>query len=301
MAAHLDPVAWKKKKKIIIIVSVVVGALLIFGITGWLLMQNKIRPALRYAKAEKALESGDTAEAIEIFASLWGYRDANDRAAALAFGMQEDKSIEPMLKAAKPGDYIQFGRFEQDNDLKNGPEPIVWFVLAEKDGRLLLWSSYVLENSAYNTVQRDTTWADCTLRKHMNEAFFNEAFSDSEKLLVPKTKYENANNTASNKKGGDDTEDHVSILSFEEILEYGAYNPNLEGLWAYPTAYAIAQGVEYHENYGTCKWWIRTPGIEQSQAVYCDMVGQPLYTSPVTRNGIGVRPLIWVLVGDRGE
>ncbi len=99
--------------------------------------------------------------------------------------------------------------------------------------------------------------------------------------------------------GGKDTEDYVTILSFDELLEYGLDNPGLETIAAYPSAYAIAQGVEQHDWYGTCKWWMRTPGIDQTNAVYCDMVGQPLYTAPVNRSGNGVRPLIWVLIGSR--
>lgn len=301
MAAHLDPAAWEKKKKIIIIVSVSVTVALILLLTGWLLLRDKIRPARDYARAEKLLEKGSIAEAIEIFESLWDYRDANDRAAALAFGQQEDKTIEQTLKSAKPGDYITFGRYEQDNVTENGPEPIVWFVLAEKDGRLLLWSKDALDHAQYNSGQRDVTWKECSLRTFLNDDFYNTAFTDSEKLLIPNAKTRNGGNSASITKGGDDTMDHVVIMSFDELLEYGVQNLHLEWIGTYPTEYAKAQGVESHAEYGTCKWWIRTPGMEQSHAVYCDMIGQPLYSAPVSRKGIGVRPMIWVLVGDRGE
>ena len=299
MATHLDPVAWKKKKKIIITVSVIVGALLIIGLTSWLLLRNWLKPTIRYAKAEKALSAGNTEEAIEIFKSLGTYRDANDRAAELAFSAQKDDALERMLKSAKVGDIVTFGSYEQDNDLKNGAEPIRWLVLAERDGRLLLWSVDVLDHAQYSSDLKNTTWENCTLRTWLNDTFYQSAFTGEERLLIPITEWKNTDNSASGATGGKDTEDRVSILSFDELLEYGIDNPGIETIAAYPSAYAVAQGVERHDWYGTCKWWMRTPGIDQTNAVYCDMVGQPLYTAPVNRYGNGVRPLVWVVIGNR--
>ena len=299
MATHLDPVAWKKKKKIIITVSVIVGALLIIGLTSWLLLRNWLKPTIRYAKAEKALSAGNTEEAIEIFKSLGTYRDANDRAAELAFSAQKDDALERMLKSAKVGDIVTFGRYEQDNNLQNGPEPIRWLVLAERDGRLLLWSVDVLDHAQYSSDLKNTTWENCTLRTWLNDTFYQSAFTGEERLLIPITEWKNTDNSASGATGGKDTEDRVSILSFDELLEYGIDNPGIETIAAYPSAYAVAQGVERHDWYGTCKWWMRTPGIDQTNAVYCDMVGQPLYTAPVNRYGNGVRPLVWVVIGNR--
>ena len=44
---------------------------------------------------------------------------------------------------------------------------------------------------------------------------------------------------------------------------------------------------------------MRTPGLDQTNAAYCDMVGQPFYTCAVNKEGLGVRPMIWVLVGSK--
>ena len=36
------------------------------------------------------------------------------------------------------GDTVVFGRYEQDNNMENGPEPIEWIVLNVDDGKALL-------------------------------------------------------------------------------------------------------------------------------------------------------------------
>ncbi|MBQ6234622.1 MAG: hypothetical protein IJK54_01770 [Clostridia bacterium] len=302
MASHVDPVAWAKKVKIRRIVLIILAALLLAGGITVYLLRDRIIPALRYARAEIALNNGNIAEAIELFQKDWTYRDANDRAAELAFAEQTDPTLRETLKSAKPGDVVYFGSYEQDNAPMNGKEPIEWFVMVEKDDRLLLWSNYALDAAKYNnTANVETTWETCSLRTWLNDTFLHTAFTEQEQLLIPKMSYVNNGNEASLTKGGDDTEDYVVIMSFDELLEYGLRNPHLEWIGTYPTVYAAAQGVESHSDYGTCKWWIRTPGLDQTQVVYCDMVGQPLYSAPATRNGIGVRPMIWVVVGDRGE
>lgn len=301
MASHVDPVAWKKKVRIRRIVLIVLAALLLTGGVTVYLLRDKIVPAIRYTRAENLLQRGETAQAVELFKKIWKYRDADQRAAEIAFAELNDDALRTALKTAEPGDIITFGSYEQDNNPDNGPEPIGWFVMAEKDDRLLLWSLYVLDAGLYNDKYDMTTWENCSLRVWLNDTFLNTAFTESERLLIPKMNYVNSGNSASLTKGGGNTDDYVVIMSFDELLEFGVFNPHLEWIGTYPTEYAKAQGVEAHSDYGTCKWWIRTPGAEQTQAVYCDMVGQPLYPAPVTREGIGIRPMIWVITGDRGE
>lgn len=297
--AHLDPVAWKKKVRIRRIVLITLAVLLVAaGVTVYLL-RDKIVPAIRYGIAERAEDRGEITEAIDRFARLGTYRDANARAAKLAFGLQRDASVKTALTGVNVGDTVEFGRYEQDNDLGNGQEPIRWFVLAKEDGRLLLWSEYVLAAQPYHKDGGEITWADCSLREWLNGTFYREAFTEQEQALVAETHHENEGNPASySTTGGAATDDRVYIISFNEILQYGMHNPYIEGLWAEPTDYAVATGADKHDWYGTAMWWIRIPGHEQNCATYCDMVGQPIYSSMVYKTSIGVRPIIWVYDGD---
>lgn len=65
----------------------------------------------------------------------------------------------------KVGDIVQFGRYEQDNDLENGPEPIEWRVLEIKDQAALLLSRSILDLKNYHYRDAATSWMNCTLRK----------------------------------------------------------------------------------------------------------------------------------------
>ena len=66
----------------------------------------------------------------------------------------------------------------------------------------------VLENAPYNDEQCNTTWEDCSLRTFLNGPFCDSAFTEAERLLIPKTKMKNKGNSASMTKGGNDTEDY---------------------------------------------------------------------------------------------
>lgn len=299
MATHLDLVAWKRKVRIRTIVLIVAAVLLIGGAVTLYLLRGRIIPAMRYAQAESAEASGDTQMAIDTFALLGTYRDANARAAALAFGLQDDGTLENEFRSAAIGDVVTFGSYEQDNSTAE-PEPIRWFVLAKENDRLLLWSESALDCKRYHTSVGDVTWADCSLRAWLNGEFSETAFTPQERALIAKTKLENPDNGASFMKGGKDTEDSVFIISFNELLQYGVENPHLEGIWAMPTKYAIANGLEAHKEYGTCMWWLRTPGISQDSVSYCDMNGMPLYSAVASKRALGVRPLVWVFAGSEG-
>jgi hypothetical protein len=105
-----------------------------------------------------------------------------------------EKNNTPVQISADPssykvGDEIEFGKFEQDNEPDTGTEPIVW-VVAEKDGtKLTLISKYCLTSMSYNTVQAEVTWADCSLRKWLNEDFINASFSEPEKKILMNVKH----------------------------------------------------------------------------------------------------------------
>ena len=70
---------------------------------------------------------------------------------------------------------------------------------------------------------------------------------------------------------------------------------------AYPTPYAISHGLDLHEDWKTCCWWFRTPGVDQSCAAFCAMNGNPLYSGTVNSKRYGVRPALWVVAPGRSQ
>ena len=298
---HLDPEAWARKVRIRRIVLISLASVLLTALAAFLLIRDVILPAKRYSRAEEALEQGNVAEAIDRFSAMRGYKDAWERAEELVTSSQVDEDALRTIQSAKLGEIVSFGQWEQDGNTKNGSEPIEWIVLADDDGRVLLWSNQILDMKPFHEPGGAITWAESTLRAWLNDTFYQDAFTPEERLLVSMTELQNVDNSASGADGGEDTEDHVFLLSFNELLAFGLYNPFLEDISATATPYAISRGVERHQEWGTSPWWTRSPGINQSSVTFCDMAGVPIQSSTTERTGFGVRPVIWVFAPGRTQ
>ena len=129
---------------------------------------NECRTVIKYNDAVALMDAGNIVEAYEALIALDDYKDSKEKAKSLAYLYS--------LKTAEVGDFIAFGKYEQDNDTTNGKEDIVWTVLEIKDGKALIMSAYCLDNKQYNTSKAYVTWETCTLRKWLNNDFINAAF-----------------------------------------------------------------------------------------------------------------------------
>ena len=76
-------------------------------------------------------------------------------------------------------DTIKCGKYEQDNNLENGPEPIEWIDLDydDQENKSLLLSKYGLDASQYHADGGEITWEGCSLRNWLNWDFLNDAFT----------------------------------------------------------------------------------------------------------------------------
>ena len=218
------------------------------------------------------------------------------------YGIPE-KKIEPLFPDAKVGDYVTFGTYEQDNDLTNGAEPIEWQYIADKDGHKLLLAEYALDCRAYHDIDESITWENCTLRKWLNNDFYNTAFSAEDKEKIVTAYNENPDSTElyksyglwasipgwSGGQGGKATADNVFLLSWTEARDYFDGKLDDDSIWGEwtehsdyendgdfnqkllctPTAYAKAKGVVIREwgddsVRGCCCWWLRSPGVREN-------------------------------------
>ena len=68
----------------------------------------------------------------------------------------------------KAGDLLTFGSYEQDDNQRDGREPIVWRVLVVEGDKALLISDICLVAKPYNTKWEAFTWESCTLRAWLN-------------------------------------------------------------------------------------------------------------------------------------
>ena len=190
------------------------------------------------------------------------------------------------------------GRYPQTAD--GDVQPIEWLVLRRMDKKALLVSKYVLdarqfEENAANPSR--CTWPNASLRMWLNTDFLNKAFTPRERAAIEKTLVVTPKSQRWDSPSVKDSIDAVFLLSTEEA------NTLLtsEARRCSPTPYAKAKGCMTWEEFLADKnnpsfsiWWLRSSGCYLNAAV-CSSKG---IVSPigyiVYRNGLGVRPAMWV-------
>ncbi|MCR5662437.1 MAG: DUF6273 domain-containing protein [bacterium] len=176
---------------------------------------------------------------------------------------------------------MTFGRFEQDNNASNGPEPIEWYVAANVDNKdgiyLLLYSKYCLDCRPYQNKKPFTDWKNCSLRKWLNNDFYNKAFSKQEREKIQTVeirpdwnKFFNDNIAEVGKDSffktlspremkGPVSLDKVFIFASPELryldLDKGSYKTGKSIYKEVPTPYAVSRGAYLRGD--TCWDWSR--------------------------------------------
>ncbi|MBR6089587.1 MAG: hypothetical protein IKP86_06615 [Anaerolineaceae bacterium] len=202
----------------------------------------------------------------------------------------------------KVGDIITLGHYEQDNDLKNGTEPIEWEVLAVEDGRALVISRFALDVKPYNEINTtDITWETCTLRNWLNTYFYNTAFNGDETSRILTVTNENPGNLIWGTEDEKPTTDRIFSLNYLEVEKY----IDVRGGDCLPTAYAKANGAKEFEEDGklSTRWWSRSreKNWNQDRTANAVIVGYQGYgvhgrCTFVTfiDNTAAVRPAFWM-------
>lgn len=183
-----------------------------------------------------------------------------------------------------PLNAVYFGSYEQDNKSENGPEPIEWYVLEEKDGKALLVSKKIIDNKKFNEEASETTWETSSIRKWLNGEFAASAFTREEQNIILTSAIPNMQALKSGewqKTEAADTEDKVFLLSYNEYMKYlqldEEMNPEV-------TKYANSRGNCYNI-------WLRSPGKNRKETqFYC--LGKT-DSNPVTDSN-AVRPAVWI-------
>ncbi|MBQ5968730.1 MAG: hypothetical protein IJL52_01270 [Clostridia bacterium] len=196
------------------------------------------------------------------------------------------------------GDYITFGRYEQDNDTSNGPEPIEWLVLDRDGDKALVISRYGLDCQKYYPEKYDVTWETCTLRTWLNNDFYNNAFSTAEQSKIQMTTVKNDDNPDHGTEGGNNTQDKVFLLSIGEVSMYFSSDETRK---CAPTAYAIEHGAWASDSNTTiggtaaCWWWLRSPGsLPYGAANVIDYGSVNSRGYSVAFSNYAVRPAMWI-------
>ena len=152
------------------------------------------------------------------------------------------------------------------------------------------------------------------MRRYLNGEFFN-SFTEKDTMRILPTEVVNTGNPWFDTVGGDDTVDHIFLLSIEEVVckYFGDSSANLRipnGKYKY---WFTRKDVNNDKRRATYLgyawwWWLRSPGRKQVKAVYihgdgnigiqgnnalkCNLSGVYHPTNQDVRGG--VRPALWM-------
>ena len=251
----------------------------------------------RYQAALQLRREGRYDEAAAAFEALGGYSDAAAQAEKTLERKREYEEELAALEAMKEqfravGGVVTFGRYEQDNDTGNGPEDIEWTVMDVRDNSVFLVSVYGLDARAYNKTKKDVTWETCTLRGWLNDTFLKAAFTDEEQAAIEVTRVDNSKAQGYvgwNTDGGNDTDDKVYLLSYEEARQYFHKDENKI---CKATAYAASKTDQLYPGRAG-RWLLRSPGPSQDYVARVDEDGTR-NTSLVRNADRMIRPVLWL-------
>ena len=156
-------------------------------------------------------------------------------------------------------DVVTFGRY-------------TWYVTDKTDGICTLLCQGPVAYMPYNDSRTDITWENCSLRRWLNEDFYNSKFTDGEKAAIVTT-----HNTFTEDDSryemdcGNDTDDKVYLFSYTESK---------------PISDDIRRcGID---------WWLRSPGKNQYDAVFVFAGNSWNLMGNYVDSPSGVRPAIRV-------
>ncbi|MBS0028296.1 DUF6273 domain-containing protein [Chitinophaga sp. 22321] len=175
-----------------------------------------------------------------------------------------------------------------------------WLVLDVKEGEALIITEEIIALRWYHARFVDVVWADCDVRRFLNNKFYHQ-FSRDEKAAIITATNENPNNPWFSTNGGNATTDKVFLLSLEEAcLYFGDSKARLQHksnqTWSIDDENNSKRQAKYGNDF---HWWrLRSPGyygrtaasISKNGHVY--VRGNGVHGRP--RDGGGLRPALWL-------
>ena len=166
------------------------------------------------------------------------------------------------------GDVISWGVWED--------KPLLWRVLDREGDKRLLLAEEIVARQPYNKEYDNTYWQTSTLRRWLNQAFFQKAFSLKERSRILNTRLKNPPNPRYLTSGGGDTVDKLFLLGLDQLERYLSTDAQRAmGQW----------------------WWVRSPGLNilSAASVYED---GSIYDTGINIHYAdgGVRPAMWILL-----
>ena len=187
----------------------------------------------------------------------------------------------------KKRDELVFGEYPTRSAINK--QPIEWIVLERVDKKALVVSKYGIDCIPFNNGKNEVTWESCSIRKWLNEDFYNSAFSESEKEQILLSIVKN-----NEKYDGVDTKDCVFLLSINEARNF--FVDDNDRLLV-PTPYAVSRGSFVSGDTGLCSWRLRTQLYDNCHSSFVHTGGYIDVDCgyPNDYKKSTVRPAMWII------
>ncbi|MCL1997150.1 MAG: DUF6273 domain-containing protein, partial [Turicibacter sp.] len=170
-----------------------------------------------------------------------------------------------------------------------------WRVLDIQNDQALLLSELILEKHPYNETDTDTTWENCTLRKYLNNDFYNKL---SDKGKIAQRTIPNKDNQWFGTSGGIGTTDKIFLFSLEEMVQHFGDGGQLKNrlsnnpLWI--SDKFNKERIAKDTNNAIAWWWLRSPGRSSELATNVGRGGSVSVDGRYVSAVGGVRPALWL-------
>lgn len=183
-------------------------------------------------------------------------------------------------------------------------EVIEWVILKEDNGKALLLSNLIIDSHELypffdlgktdhnNGSGYDNNYELSTIRKWLNDGFYNSAFNIKEQALIDEIEVDNS--IASTDKNAieyicNNTIDKVFLLSLTEVMSLVDMETRTAGV----TDYAKIEGV-YTENTNYGYWRLRSPDSCGPTYAWTAMSDGIIRGGTVYTTSFGERPALWI-------
>lgn len=195
------------------------------------------------------------------------------------------------ISGAGIGSKVKMGMYTQASSfMSDKSTALEWVVLTKTPTKMLLLADRSIEAKQFSDNKNTNTWESSSLRKWLNNEFYNTVFSSNEQRYIATTTCENPANPNGG-TAGPATMDKVFLLSYDEFFSYvhkTNYATTTITWFGYWHRNKIFSGLD-------SSWWLRTTGRNDGTACEVGTNGYPVstYCTNVTEYR-DVRPAIWV-------
>ena len=180
-----------------------------------------------------------------------------------------------------------------------------WRILEVKEGKALVLSDKVLTAQSYHASDAaPITWEESHIRRYLNETYYEETFSEQEKMQIVEALILDRDNPWYGMSSGSETTDKLFLLSIDEVLHYFGDSGGLENRQngiSYISDEFSEERLARTQEGEMASWWLRSPGIHYDAcedahtcAAIVSSKGSINIQGEFLNNSAGIRPALWI-------